>query len=854
VLFSILALGMREQEVRVIKVIRFGRALRPLRVVKRLAGLRLVVNSVVKALPHCFHVAMLSLMLFMLFGILGVNFFGGRFYSCTDPTRTCLPRLAGAACPAHLACVGNFTTAAGVVLDREWVNPSYAGVSEYSFDSSLSALLTLFEVANLELWHEVMWKAADVTGVGWAPVRDANQYSVFYFIAFVVMASFFMLNLFVSVVVDNFNRLKHAALASPFLTPAQRKWISMQERITRRRPRSMVVPPESAWRQRVFHVVVLPRFELFIMGLIMLNVLVMSLRYRQQPEWWAFVLDGCNVAFGGVFILEVIVKVVGLGAAQYWSSGWNRFDFSVVAINVATFVLSVAGADLGVDFTLLRVVRVVRLFRLVKTSRRLRTIFSTLYLSLPSLANVGALLLLLFFMYAIAGMSLFGTVPHGTFITEHANFEEFVPAMLLLLRMSTGESWNGIMHDCAGTVHKGIVFFFFTSFMLLGQFMMLNLFVAVILENFEREMEAEADSNEIKPDDLDAFAALWAKLVAKQAPGKNGKRDAAWLSAEKLAEILLSLSPPLGLHSHHRASRSRLMKAIRVLDIPINRDGKIHYSQTLRALVRRVCGEDLPTDMDEATQKTLPRSLRIIQPYLSNYSTSQLFAAKFVQLWVRSVYARRKAMGGNHHGELIVTVRQARHLKDLDAFGKQDPYVFAINRVHMVVVVVVVVVCCCLLFSSAGAGAGAGAGADVAWLFVFPLLLSGSLSLGALGVLGGAWGCLGVLGACPDTWCFGSSRSSTPTLCARPKARPAPRWVTATASRTRCTKAARTATGPAGPARTAPCTCDWTRRSSGWVRCGCGRKPGTTTWPPRTTSSAWPASPSSRRWPRARTR
>lgn len=103
--------------------------------------------------------------------------------------------------------------------------------------------------------------------------------------------------------------------------------------------------------------------------------------------------------------------------------------------------------------------------------------------------------------------------------------------------------------------------------------------------------------------------------------------------------------------------------------------GKIHYSQTLRALVRRVCGEDLPTDMDEATQKNLPMSLQAIQPHLSDYSTSQLFAAKFVQLWVRSVYARRKAMTGDHHGVVKLTVLGAKHLKDLDAFGKQDPYV-----------------------------------------------------------------------------------------------------------------------------------------------------------------------------------
>ena len=106
------------------------------------------------------------------------------------------------------------------------------------------------------------------------------------------------------------------------------------------------------------------------------------------------------------------------------------------------------GQVAGVDFTLLRVVRVVRIFRLVKVSRHLRAIFSTLLISLPSLGNVGALLFMVFFMYAVAGQQLFGGVTDGEFVTEHANFRDFRHSILLLFRMSTGESWNGIMHDC----------------------------------------------------------------------------------------------------------------------------------------------------------------------------------------------------------------------------------------------------------------------------------------------------------------------------------------------------------------------------------------------------------------------
>ena len=122
---------------------------------------------------------------------------------------------------------------------------------------------------------------------------------------------------------------------------------------------------------------------------------------------------------------------------------------------------------------------------------------------------------------------MFGTVPHGGFITEHANFETFANSLLLMYRMitgkrniasrglplaprvnvqawsftppsldshvlSAGESWNGIMHDCTGAVGPIWAILFFCSFVVLGQFTVLNMFVAVILENFEREMASES--------------------------------------------------------------------------------------------------------------------------------------------------------------------------------------------------------------------------------------------------------------------------------------------------------------------------------------------------------------------------
>lgn len=186
--------------------------------------------------------------------------------------------------------------------------------------------------------------------------------------------------------------------------------------------------------------------------------------------------------------------------------------------------------------SLLRVFRVARMFRLIPKAKGLRTLFQTLLYSLSALANVGSVLFLFFFIFAIMGMSLFGQIRRGEFLVKHANFESFPNALLLLFRMATGESWNGVMHDCMqrtncillsqnftfgngtlleagmyfsagdsilGSIPKKftldqcgppyvIVALYFTVFVVLCAFILLNLLIAVILDNFQSSSQDEA--------------------------------------------------------------------------------------------------------------------------------------------------------------------------------------------------------------------------------------------------------------------------------------------------------------------------------------------------------------------------
>lgn len=314
VILSVLDLALGGS-LRFVKALRFLRALRPLRGVKRLKGLRVVINAVVKAFPNAMHVALVSLLFFFVYGILGVNFFAGRFRSCSDPERLCMPGVA-ADCPARLACNGTWTPPGSEVeVAREWVNPSYSeGAGTYSFDNSIVALFTLLEVASLELWHEVMYRALDISELGWAPVRDDNPLGALFFVAFVVLGSMFILNLFVSVVVDNFRKLKQAesgGTGSLFMTKEQAAWVEVRQVIAKMPPAPLAAPPKSASRLRsaVFTLVTHQGFEAFIMVLIVFNVAVMATQHANQKPFWDDLGFVANIFFAIAFVIEMVLKM-----------------------------------------------------------------------------------------------------------------------------------------------------------------------------------------------------------------------------------------------------------------------------------------------------------------------------------------------------------------------------------------------------------------------------------------------------------------------------------------------------------------------------------------------------------------
>lgn len=169
-----------------------------------------------------------------------------------------------------------------------------------------------------------------------------------------------------------------------------------------------------------------------------------------------------NLVFVVFFTVEMVIKITAYGWKYYWYVNWNKFDFIIVMLSLIAVDEELL-QSLNFNVTALRIMRVSRLFRMVKTSEGLRTLLKTLFMSMSNIINTAALLTLILFTFSVAGMSLFGGVPDGEFIDHNVNFKSFYIAMMTLFRASTGESWNGIMHDCQKS--EGLIaVFFWTAF------------------------------------------------------------------------------------------------------------------------------------------------------------------------------------------------------------------------------------------------------------------------------------------------------------------------------------------------------------------------------------------------------
>ena len=567
VIFSWSEFFLSELEMPIIKVFRLVRILRPLRFISHNLSMKIVVTALLESIAAIVNVVVVLMVIWLIFAILGVSLFGGKMYSCENPNIK----------------TQNDCEAYGY----EWKN------ADSNFDNVIEAMMTLFIVSSLEGWPTIMYQTVDAVEEGKAPEKNYNPAAAYYFIAFILIGSFFFLNFFIGVVFQEFMKAKknESSLVVQILTKEQVKWVELQKLITKSKPHLPISgEAKGVFRTRVHKLVKHWGFDAFIQGCIVLNMIQMAIVYDGASQEYMETLEYINLGFTFVFIVEAGLKNIAFGPAGYFKNSWNRFDFFVVIASVLDICLSyfvqTSTNLLRIGPQVARILRVLRISRTIRIARSLNEVHELMMIivySLPAMLNVLSLLLLIFFIYAVLGVYLFNSITQGSIIDEYNNFSNFGMAMVMLLRVSTGEEWNLIMYDCMQNYNSIVPGLYFGSFTIITMFVMLNMFVMVLIQNYEDYKQNPESVLNVFNKDVKHFRALWSHYTHLT----EGTR----MNYKYLVDLMQELEHGLGVES--TLEHDKVIKILSTMDLNIDYDGYVYYNDMLYAVLKRKYGKNL---------------------------------------------------------------------------------------------------------------------------------------------------------------------------------------------------------------------------------------------------------------------
>ncbi|KAF1540880.1 Voltage-dependent L-type calcium channel subunit alpha-1S, partial [Eudyptula minor] len=594
---SLISMGIESSAISVVKILRVLRVLRPLRAINRAKGLKHVVQCVFVAIKTIGNIVVVTTLLQFMFACIGVQLFKGKFYRCTDPSK-----MTEKECRGYFINYVDGDPTQIELQERVWLH------SNFHFDNVFSAMMSLFTVSTFEGWPELLYMAIDTNAEDAGPIYNYRVEIAMFFIIYIILIAFFMMNIFVGFVIVTFQEQGESEYKNCELDKNQRQCVQYA---LKARPLRRYIP-KNPYQYQIWYVVTSSYFEYLMFFLILLNTICLGMQHYNQSAEMNHISDILNVAFTILFTLEMILKLMAFKAKGYFGDPWNVFDFLIVIGSIIDVILSEIDTVLAssgglyclsggcdsidaddnsrVSITFFRLFRVMRLVKLLSRGEGVRTLLWTFIKSFQALPYVALLIVMLFFIYAVIGMQMFGKIAmvDGTQINQNNNFQTFPQAVLLLFRCATGEAWQEILLDCSYgklcdpesdfaegeeyTCGTGFAYFYFISFYMLCAFLIINLFVAVIMDNFDY---LTRDWSILGPHHLDEFKRIWAEYDP-EAKGRIKHLD--------VVTLLRRIQPPLGFGKFcpHRVACKRLV----CMNMPLNSDGTVTFNATLFALVR----------------------------------------------------------------------------------------------------------------------------------------------------------------------------------------------------------------------------------------------------------------------------
>uniref|UniRef100_A0A452UC11 Sodium channel protein type 7 subunit alpha n=1 Tax=Ursus maritimus TaxID=29073 RepID=A0A452UC11_URSMA len=581
IVFCLSLIGKSREELKPLISIKF---LRALRVLSQFERMKVVVRALIKTTLPALNVFLVCFTIWLAFSIMGVHLFAGKFYECIDPT-------SGERFPIFE--VMNKSQCESLLFNESmpWEN------AKLNFDNVGNGFLSLLQVATFNGWITIMNSAVDSIGVNRQPNFEDNIYMYCYFISFIIIGLFLPLSMLIGVIIANFNKHKIKISSNIFITVKQKKQPRALRRLLCEDSQKRIRRPGNKFQGLIFDLVTSEVFNAIIMALICFQAITIMIQSDEQSQNMDIALCWINLVLIILYTGECILKLIAFHC-NYFTIGWNIFDFMVVIFSVTELFLPMMVGYYLVPpsiMELIRLSRIIHILRPGKGPKLFRDLLLPLILSLPALLNISLLIFLVMFIYAIFGMYNFAYVKKEAGINDVSNFETFGSSMLCLFQVTIFAGWDGMLNaifnsqwsecdpdkinpgtqvrgDC-GNPFVGIIYF--VSYILISWLIIVNMYIVVVMEFLNIASKKKAKT--LSEDDFRKFFQVWKRFDPDRTQ---------YIDSSQLSDFAAALDPPLFMA---KPNKGQLV----AMDLPMAAGDRIHCLDILLALTKRVMGKDV---------------------------------------------------------------------------------------------------------------------------------------------------------------------------------------------------------------------------------------------------------------------
>lgn len=491
------------------------KALRALRLLNVSESAKATLHSLIIGVWKILSAAFVSISLLIPFAIYGVNLFMGKMVACNDNSEGII---------ALVQCYGEYGS---IPFSDEWevLAPRLASNDYFSFDDFGTALFTLFQIVSQEGWTDVSFAAQSVTDWGLQPQFQNSQWNAVFFIVFNLLATVFILTLFISVFMRNYTEQTGVA----FLTAEQRSWLELRKLLRQISPsRSSYDDGKSKLKKWCHKRAIEKRgkWYLTITVILVLHLVLLLLEFHPEPRWWTNTREYFFLGFIFIYIANVLIRIIGLGWTRCRRSSWDMYSLVAVIGAFATSVMLRTNPDFDTYSQLHKLFLVAIVGLLIPRNDALDQLFKTAAASFTTIANLLATWIVFFLVFAIALTQSFSLTRFGPNEDNNINFRTVPNALIVLFRMSCGEGWNQLMEDfadiepplCVET--PGNFFesdcgsvswarFLFVLWNIISMYIFVSLFVSLIYESFSYVYQRHSGLAAVDRVEIRRFKEAW---------------------------------------------------------------------------------------------------------------------------------------------------------------------------------------------------------------------------------------------------------------------------------------------------------------------------------------------------------